>query len=269
MKKITLLDGATGTRLWALAEAHGYEKTPTWMYNITHPELVEAVEKEYIQAGTKLICTNTFAANATLMKNAPEYSVAETVSASVSIAKKAVTGTDTKIALDIGPLSGMMEPFGYLTEAQATDYYSEQIGSGMDAGADCIFLETFTSLEMMRIAAAVAKQYNVPLLCSMSFERGGKTLMGESVKEIAGAMEKVGANGIGLNCSFGPDAAVLIIQEFSDNTELPLILKPNVTEGMTVEEFAKSIVPALPLVDYVGACCGSNPEYIRALDACI
>lgn len=269
MKNITLLDGATGTRLWALADANSYEKTPTWMYNITHPELVETVEREYIAVGTKLICTNSFAANATLMKGAENFSVAETVAASVMIAKKAIKGTDAKIALDIGPLAGMLEPFGNLTVEQAKEYYSEQIGAGMEVGADCIFLETFTSLAMMCIAASVAKQYSVPLLCSMSFERGGKTLMGDSVESIVKEMSEIGADALGLNCSFGPDAAVPIIQEFSSITKLPLILKPNVTEGTSPEDFAKSMEPALPLVKYVGACCGSNPDYIQVLNSSI
>lgn len=269
MRNITLLDGATGTRLWALADSHGYEKTPTWMYNVTHPELVETVEKEYVLAGTKLVCTNSFAANGTLMKGVTAYSVAEIVAASVEIAKKATAGTDAKTALDIGPLAGMLEPFGVLTEEQATAYYTEQIGAGMEVGPDCIFLETFTSLEMMRIAASVAKQYNVPLLCSMSFEHGGKTLMGDSVECIAKEMEAIGADAVGLNCSFGPDAAVPVIQAFSENTQLPLILKPNVTEGTNPEAFARSIVPVLPLVEYVGACCGSGPEYIQILNSYI
>lgn len=265
-KKITLLDGATGTRLWELAAAAGYDRVPTWRYNLEHPELVEQVAKEYIAAGSGLICSNSFAANRVELshsKDAP--AVGEVVAAAVRIAKSAVSGTDAKVALDVGPLPMLLEPYGDLTEETAMEYYAEILESGMSEQPDVIFFETFTSLDLLCVAVKAAKKYEVPILCSMSFERHGRTLMGDSPADIARRLEGLGVAALGLNCSFGPATAMPVIREYADHTKLPLILKPNVDAGCSPEQFAEELSRGLELTDYIGACCGSNPEYIRKM----
>ena len=264
--KITLMDGATGTRLWALAEAAGFEKAPVWTYNLTHPELVRRVAEEYIDAGSTLLCANTFAANGIEVARTPGMDVAEAVTAGVRIAKAAAEAAeaDVRVALDIGPLPRMLEPFGDLEPDEAAGYFAEVLSAGVAAGADCIFLETFTSLEMLTVALAEAKKYALPVLCSMSFDRSsGRTMMGDSVEDICAAMEAGGADAVGMNCSFGPAAAVPIIRAYAKHTGLPLIMKPNA--DVDAAEFAALLAPALPLVSYAGACCGSSPDYIREL----
>lgn len=264
-EKIVLMDGATGTRLWALAEAAGYEKAPVWTYNLTHPELVARVAEEYIAAGSTLLCSNTFAANGPEVARVPGMAVGEVVAAGVRIAKEAAAAAkaEVRVALDVGPLSAMLEPFGPTTPEQAAACFAELLGAGVDAGADCIFLETFTSLEMLSIALAEAKRFPLPVLCSMSFDRSGRTMMGDSVADICETLERGGAAAVGLNCSFGPAAAVPVIRDYAAHTALPLILKPNADVGAA--EFAETLAPALPLVAYAGACCGSGPDYIRAI----
>ena len=265
-KSITLMDGATGTRLWELAEAAGFERTATWRYNIEHPELVEQAAKEYIAAGSRILCSNSFAVNRMELSHFPDApSAGEVVAAAVRIDKAAAAGTDAKVALDIGPLPRMMEPYGELTAEEAADCYAEIFEGGMAAQPDLIFFETFNSLDMLCAGLKAAKKYDAPVLCSMSFERHGKTLMGDAPADIAETLEKLGAAAVGLNCSFGPAAALPVIREFAAHTSLPLILKPNVDEGTTAEAFAAELSRALELVDYIGACCGSNPDYIRAL----
>lgn len=264
-QKIVLMDGATGTRLWALAEAAGFEKAPVWTYNLTHPELVAQVAAEYIAAGSTLLCSNTFAANGPEVTRVPGMTVGEVVAAGVRIAKEAAAAAEAevRVALDVGPLSAMLEPFGPTTPEQAAACFAELLGAGVDAGADCIFLETFTSLEMLSIALAEAKRFPLPVLCSMSFDRSGRTMMGDSVADICETLERGGAAAVGLNCSFGPAAAVPVIRDYAAHTALPLILKPNADVGAA--EFAETLAPALPLVAYAGACCGSDPDYIRAI----
>ena len=265
-QKIVLMDGATGTRLWALAEAAGFERAPVWTYNLTHPELVYRVAEEYIAAGSTLLCANTFAANGAEVARIPGMDVSKVVAAGVRIARDAADAAeaDVRVALDVGPLVAMLEPFGDLTAADAAACFAEMLAAGVAAGADCIFLETFTSLEMLRIALSEAKRFPLPVLCSMSFDRSsGRTMMGDSVPEICAALEAGGADAVGMNCSFGPAAAVPIIRDYAAHTALPLILKPNA--DVDAEEFAAALAPALPLAAYAGACCGSNPDYIRAL----
>jgi len=265
-KDIVLMDGATGTRLWALAEEAGFGRAPVWTYNLTHPELVRRVAEEYIAAGSTLLCANTFAANGIEAARVPGMTVAEAVTAGVRIAKEAAAAAEAevRVALDVGPLPRMLEPFGDLEPEEAAAYFAEVLAAGVDAGADCIFLETFTSLEMLTVALAEAKKFPLPVLCSMSFDRSsGRTMMGDSVRDICAAMEAGGAAAVGMNCSFGPAAAVPIIQAYAEQTKLPLILKPNA--DVDAVEFAALLAPVLPLVAYAGACCGSSPEFIREL----
>ena len=264
-RKITLMDGATGTRLWALAEAAGYGRAPVWTYNLTHPELAERVAAEYIAAGTEMLLANTFAANGAEVARVPGMDVTEVVAAGVAIAKKAAAGADhaVQVALDVGPLSNMLVPFGTTEPERAAALFAEMLAAGVAAGADCVFLETFTSLEMLCVALEEARRFPLPVLCSLSFDRSGRTMMGDSVEAICAALEARGAAAVGLNCSFGPEAAVPVIRDYAAHTSLPLILKPNA--DVDADSFAALLAPALPLVTYLGACCGSDPDYIRAL----
>ncbi len=272
---ITLLDGAIGTRLWTLAEERGIPRDPVWKYNLDHPDLVVQVGREYVEAGSRIICANTFGANGPSVERSSDYQTAEVIRAGVNAARQAVAGTGAKVALDAGPLSEMMEPFGDLTEEEVGEIYTEIFDAGVSAGADLLFLETFMDLEMLKTAARAAKQFDLPVFCSMTFDRGGRTMMGNAVADIAADLEALGADAIGMNCSLGPDLALPIIREFAQCTALPLIFKPNAGlpaaggsgGAVDAETFAAQVAPALELVRYVGGCCGSDAGYIRALKA--
>ena len=261
---ITLMDGATGTRLWELAEAAGYGRAPVWTYNLTHPELVKTVAEEYIAAGSKLLCANTFAANGAEVARVPGMTVSEVVAAGVRIAKEAALAADgVSVALDVGPLSSLLVPFGDTEPERARALFAELLAAGVAAGADCVFLETFTSVAMLRIAAEEALPHGLPVLCSLSFDKSGRTMMGDSIDDIVETMAPLGVAALGMNCSFGPASAVQVIRAYAARTSLPLIVKPNA--DCPAAEFAETLAPLLPLVRYAGACCGSNPDYIRAL----
>ncbi len=270
-KNIILLDGAVGTSLWEKSD----DKVPVWRYNLEKPEIVLELHREYIAAGAKIILANTFGANSGAVKRSP-YTVEEVVRAGVRLAKQAVQGTDVKVALSAGPLSVLLEPYGDLTEEECEAIYEEQLGAGMQEGADLIMLQTFMDAEMMRIAATVAKRYNVPVFCTMTFTKVGKTMMGNSVDDVLEALEPLGIDAVGMNCSLGPDLAVPIIEEFARKTKLPIVFKPNAglpilapdgtTETVyTPDIFVKDVRPVLPLVTYIGGCCGCNASYVEAL----
>ena len=274
---VILLDGAMGTGLWNRAEARGVAKVPVWIYNIEQPDMVIDLTREYIAAGSMIVQANTFGANRPSVERSSAYSVAEVVERGVALAKQAVAGTDVKVALSVGPLSEMMEPFGDLSEDDVKDIYEEQIGAGVKAGADLVVLETFMDVEMMRVAATVAKQYGVLVLCSMTFDRRGRTMMGNTVGRVVEELEPLGIDAIGMNCSLGPTEAISVIRSFAEQTELPLIFKPNAglpvltEDGTTVSDydaarFVREVLPALDgRVKYVGGCCGTDPSYILAL----
>ncbi len=273
---IVLLDGAVGTSLWAKAEARGFKKDPVWRYNIEHPEIVAELAAEYADAGAEIILANTFGANGPAVKRSSSYSTPEVVSAAVRILKEAVKGRNVKTALAIGPLSALMEPYGDLTEEETAEIYREMLEAGMKEGTDIILLQTFIDLAMMRVAAEEAVKFGVPVFCCLTFERRGKTMMGNSVEDMIEELEPLGVSALGMNCSLGPDLAVPVIREFVGKTGLPLIFKPNAgkpilaadgtaSTAYSAKTFADELMPAMEFVDYIGGCCGSDPSYIREL----
>ena len=273
---ITLLDGGVGTSLWKLAEEAGVEKTTVWKYNIEHPELVKKLHKNLIAAGSQIILANTFGANRLMVERQSKYTVEQVVTAGVKLAKEAAAGTDVKVAVAAGPLSILLEPYGDLEEDEAFEIFDEQIGNGVKAGADYVMIQTFIDLEMMKVAVKAAKQYGVPVLTSLSFEKNGKTIMGQSVADVCRELELLRVDAVGANCSFGPELTLPIIEEFSKTTKLPLLLKPNAglpvknpdgseASPYTAEMFAAEIRPALNYVSYIGGCCNTDWNYIEAI----
>ncbi|MCR4884988.1 MAG: homocysteine S-methyltransferase family protein [Clostridiales bacterium] len=276
-RNITLLDGAIGTSLWKKAEKLGIEKKPVWTYNITQPEIVRELAREYLEAGSQIIMANTFGANGPAVRRSSKLDVTEVVRAGVRLTREAV-GDRAKVSLDVGPLTAMLEPYGDMEEDECQEIYEEMIGAGMQENPDCITLMTFMDLEMMRIATTVARQYDVPVYCLMTFEKHGKTLMGNSVQQIVETLAPLGISGIGMNCSLGPDMALPIIREFAEYTDLPLLFKPNagkpimgaggeVVAPYDASAFAADIAPALEFVDFIGGCCGCDVDFIRAIKA--
>jgi len=129
---------------------------------------------------------------------------------------------------------------------------------------------------MLKVAASVAKSYDVPVFCTMTFEARGRTMMGNRVEDIAEELSELGVDAVGLNCSLGPVDALPIIREFAESTDLPLIFKPNAGKPVLAEDgsvvspysagdFAADVEPVLDLVTYLGGCCGSSPDYIKEL----
>ena len=273
---ITLMDGAVGTSLWAKAEAKGVKKDPVWRYNLEHPELVAELTAEYADAGAEIILANTFGANGPAVKRSSTYTAPEVVSAGVRIAKETLRGSGRRIALSAGPLTALLEPYGDMTEEEAGEIYYEMLEAGMKEGPDLILLQTFMDLTMLRVAAVEAKKFGVPVFCCLTFEKRGKTMMGNSVEDMIEELEPVGIDAIGMNCSLGPDLAIPVIREFVGKTSLPLIFKPNAgkpilaPDGSTAtaysaKVFADDVMPALDFVDYVGGCCGADASYVREL----
>lgn len=268
-REIVLLDGAMGTGLWEKAG----DSRPVWLYNLEKPEIVRELHEEYVAAGARIIQSNTFCANEMAVKSSG-YAAKEVVSAGVRLAKEAAAGKDVKVALDVGPLTALLQPFGEVSREEASALFAEQIEAGMQEKPDCVFLETFMDLEMISLALAQARRYDLPVFCSMSFTKFGKTMMGNSVEKIAERLKAEGAFAVGLNCSLGPDAALPVIRRFAECTDLPLIFKPNAglpsEEGnaeFDAETFAADVLAAAEAgATYVGGCCGTNPKYIAKLD---
>ena len=270
-KEILFLDGAMGTVLQQRGLPPGGAPE---LLNLTDPELLMSVYRDYIAAGSQVIYANTFGANGLKLKRI-DRDVEEIVAAAVRVAKEAAAGTETLVALDIGPLGELLEPLGSLPFETAYELFREMAVAGERAGADLAVIETMTDLAEARAALlAVKENTKLPAFVTMSFDENGRTFTGCSVLSMARTLEGLGADAIGLNCSLGPDLLAPVLKELCANTRLPVIAKPNAglpdpvtgRYSMSPEAFARAILPCVEAgVSVVGGCCGTSPAYIRAL----
>ena len=270
-QKITLLDGAMGTMLQKAGLKLG-DRPET--LSITSPEAVEAIQRRYVQAGTQLLLSNTFCANAHKLAGTG-YSVEDVVTASVRAALRACEGTQAKVALDIGPIGELLEPLGTLRFEEAYALFAQMIRAGVAAGAQAIFFETFSDLSEIRAGVLAAKELcDLPVYASMTFEQSGRTFLGVRADCAAMSLSALGVAAVGVNCSLGPKEVEPILRSMRAVTDLPLILKPNAglpdpktgAYHTTPEEFASACAQLTELgAAYVGGCCGTTPEFIEAL----
>ena len=268
---LIFLDGAMGTMLQTAGLQPG--ELPE-LLALNRPELLTSIHRQYIEVGADIVYANTFGANRRKLAKLG-VTVEEVVCAAVSAAKKACVGTSARVALDIGPLGELLEPLGTLAFAAAVDMFGELVRAGVKAGADLIAIETMTDLQEARAALIAAKENSgLPVIVTMSFDETGRTFTGCTAASMAATLTGLGADAIGLNCSLGPKQLLPILREIIAYTDLPVIAKPNAglpdpVDGhydLSPAEFAEAMAEAIHAgVSIVGGCCGTNPEYIRAL----
>ncbi|MCL2153347.1 MAG: homocysteine S-methyltransferase family protein, partial [Oscillospiraceae bacterium] len=262
--KYIFYDGAMGTML----QKHGLKQgeRPDIM-NMTAPDVVESVHRAYVEAGSDIICANTFGANAQALSTTG-YSPREVIAAAVAIAKRA-SGETAKVAIDIGPIGRLLEPIGDLEYSSAYELFKEQAQTGEEAGADYAAIETMSDITELKAAMlAVKENTNMPILATMTFNKSGYTYMGCSPEEFAQTAEEFGATAVGINCSLEPSEMYETMARIAKSTQLPLIVKPNagLPDGATglysigPEEFARQMARFAEIgVRIVGGCCGTTP----------
>lgn len=266
-----ILDGGMGTQLQAAGLPIG--QAPE-LWNLTDPEKVTAVHRRYVEAGSRVLYTNTFGVNR--MKAARTgHTVRELVEGGVRCARAAANGEDIKIALDIGPLGQILEPLGTLPFEEAYDIFREIVIAGRDAGADLVVIETMSDLYEVKAAVLAAKENStLPVWVTMTFEANGRTFIGTTVPAMGLTLNGLGVDAMGFNCSLGPKELLPLIRELRQWTDKQLILKPNAglpdpatgEYRITPEEFAKELKSAPEEgVRMLGGCCGTTPEFIHAL----
>jgi len=267
-KKFIYLDGAMGTMLQAAGlEAGGVPE----LLNITNPELITGIHQKYVDAGSDIVYANTFGANSYKLQG---EDIEKIISAAIANAKKACDGK-ALVALDIGPIGQLLEPSGTLKFEQAYEIFRQQIVAGKDA--DLIVFETMTDLYELKAAVLAAKENSdLPVICTMTFEENLRTFTGCSISSMALTLNGLGVDAVGINCSLGPKQLVPLCDELLKWTDLPVILKPNaglpdpVTNkyDVTPQDFAKDMKTAAEHgVKFFGGCCGTNPDYIKAVKA--
>ena len=268
-----ILDGGMGTQLQAAGLPMG--QAPE-LWNLTEPEKVTAVHRRYVEAGSKVLYTNTFGVNR-LKTSRIGHSVRELVEGGVRCARAAAGEEDVRVALDIGPLGQILEPLGTLRFEEAYDIFREIVEAGRDAGADLIVIETMSDLYEAKAAVLAAKENStLPVWVTMTFEASGRTFVGTTISAMGLTLSGLGVDAMGFNCSLGPKELLPMIYELRRWTDKPLILKPNAglpdpatgEYRITPEEFVAELEPAPGEgVQIMGGCCGTTPDFIRVLSA--
>lgn len=274
-KQMLFFDGATGTQLQARGLQAG-ELPERW--NFTHPEIIEAVHKDYLAACANILKTNTFGANPIKLAET-DLDCKATITAAVTIAKKACAGAiDKFVALDLGPTGKLLAPYGDLPFEKAVAAYGEMVRYGVEAGADLILIETMSDTYETKAAILGAKENcDLPVCVTLTFDEDGKLLTGATVEAAALMCEGLGVDAIGFNCGLGPVQVAKLVPQMLQATKLPLIVNPNAglpvqRDGKTCfdinpEEYA-DLMYALACADapsIMGGCCGTTPAHIAAM----
>ena len=266
-----ILDGSMGTMLQKRGMKPG---TIPELLNITDPDLVQSVHRDYARAGSDIVYANTFGANPDKLAGTG-YSLEDVIQAAIRNVR--IAAPDCLCALDIGPLGQLLEPLGTLSFEEAYERFAAVVKAGKNA--DLIVIETMADLYETKAALLAAKEHSdLPVLVSMTFQEDGRTFTGTTPEIFARTMTGLGADCLGINCSAGPDTLVPLLKEVLANTHLPVAAKPNAglpdprdgSYSLADADFVKGILPALEAgVTVVGGCCGTTPDTIRALSAVI
>ena len=276
-KELLFFDGGMGTLLQEKGLEPG-ELPELW--NITHPDEIRSIHRRYMEAGSDIVLTNTFGANA-LKFHDDSCSLKEIINAAVGHVKAAAEqcgrADAVLTALDVGPTGKLLKPMGDLEFETAYEAFREVMILGEKAGADLIHIETMSDTYELKAAVLAAKENtSLPVFATAIFDERGKLLTGADVPAVVALLEGLRVDALGINCGMGPEQMIPVLEQLLEYTSLPVIVKPNAglprqRDGQTVydvspEEFAgvmERIVKAGAAA--VGGCCGTTPEHIRAM----
>ena len=270
-KKPIYYDGGMGSLLMKNGMSPGMRSDEM---NTLHPEVVEKIHRSYIEAGSELLCTNTFSLCSILHKMTDEQ-LQKSVCDAVSIAR-AAAGDKGMVGLDIGPTGEFMEPYGDLTYEEAYRRFQRMAVCGEKAGADYICIETMSAPDELKAAVlAAAENTKLGVLATMTFRASGLTITGASVEEFAELANTLPLLAAGLNCSEEPARMLPAAKRLAALLQKPLIIKLNAglpdehgTYSLSPEAYAGQLMAYMPLMPrIVGGCCGTTPDYIAAVKA--
>ncbi len=272
---ILFLDGATGSFLQNSGMPAGV-RPEKWATE--NSDVIIDIHKKYFDAGSNAVLSCTFGANL-LNFDKPELDlIIKSALENVRTAASLSSGRQEKfVAFDLGPTGKLLKPLGNLDFEDAVKIFSESCLIAEKYGADFIFIETMNDGYETKAALLAAKEStSLPVFVSNAYSEDGNLFTGSSPEAMAAMLEGLGADAIGLNCSFGPEQLLPVAEKIVNSASVPVIFKPNAglpkeENGKTIydvsaENFAQSVFNAVKLgVNIVGGCCGTTPEYISAL----
>ncbi len=274
-----LADGAMGTMLFSSGLQFG---DPPEIWNLTQPDVIRRIHRGYLEAGSRIVLTNTFGGNRlrlSLHGNEERVTELNQMAALLLRAEVDAAGGAALVAGDIGPTGSIMMPIGLLERAEAVDVFAEQAAALVAGGVDLIWIETMSALEEMEAAIAGVRQVapSIPLITTMTFDTRGYTMMGISPERAVHALVEWGADAIGGNCGNGPDEIIPVIAKMRAAEPAALLVGKS-NAGMPELVDMKAVYKAEPPVmaayaidareagaSIVGACCGSTPAHLAAM----
>ena len=273
-ERVHVVDGAMGTMLYGRGVFLNvcYDEL-----SLKQPNLVREIHQEYVRAGAQLIETNTFGANP--VKLATYGLAGETEIINAAAARLAVEAAGGRAAVvgAIGPLGIRIEPYGEMAVDEARGAFGRQVRGLLDGGVSGFILETFSDVtELGAAAAAIQAVSDLPIIAQMTVGTDGRTHYGTDPLTFGPALEAMGVDVIGVNCSVGPHGVLEAIEKLARVVTVPLAAQPNA--GLPREVGDRKIYMASPeymasyarrIVEagarFVGGCCGTTPDHIRAI----
>lgn len=274
-KKVFIFDGAIGTEL----ARRGLETSGT--INLTNPGYVAEFHRAYAMAGVDALTTNTFTMNRiSIESKGLNADLREHNLSATRLAKEAADGNQYVFG-DIGPTGKLLKPYGTYSEEQFYENFKEQALVLVEGGVDGLLIETMTDLREAACALKAAREVtDLPIIVTFSFaltDKGGRTIMGSTVAEIAGVIEKAGADAVGANCGeLSPEEMAEIAALYKKHSSLPILIQPNAGKpelvgeqtvyNMTPEDFAEGVMKCIDSgANLVGGCCGTTLEHLKAV----
>lgn len=291
-EEFVFFDGGCGTLLQAAGLKAG-ELPETW--NLTHAGEIRKIHYDYLMAGSHILKTNTFGANALKFADDGEYSLKNVVERAIDIARQAVADAEAGnggaadgvsleehyIALDIGPLGKLLKPLGDLDFEDAVTLFRKTVAIGAAYGVDLILIETMNDIYEAKAAVLAAKEAcELPVFLTTAYDASGKLLTGADPKAVVAVAEGLGVDALGINCSLGPEQMMGIVEELARYASVPVIVNPNAgiprTENgktvydVTPEGFREAMVRIAGLGGRIlGGCCGTTPQHIGRMTAAV
>lgn len=274
-----IADGAIGTTLFSLGLANG-ESPELW--NVDKPDAVRHMHRDYIEAGSQIVLTNTFGGNRLrLAFHDVDGRAVELNKAAAALAREEADAAiqPVLVAGSMGPTGSILMPYGELDPEDATSVFAEQAGALIEGGVDILWVETMSALEEVQAAVNGIRQVSAdfPIAATMTFDVNGHTMMGVSPEKAMEAVSEMGVVALGANCGNGTEEIQTVIGKMrAVNPDMILIAKSNagmphlhddiVVYDATPNDMGEYAVAVHDLgANIIGACCGSTAEHIRAI----
>lgn len=272
---IVYLDGGMGTLLQDKGLKPG-EHPECW--NLSHPEVITNIHKAYFDAGSNVVCTNTFGANCIKFDDDKlELIIKSAITNAKTAREQSVIKNEKFIALDIGPSGKLLKPLGDLDFEDAVNVFAKTVKLGVKYGVDLIIIETMNDSYETKAALLAAKENcDLPIIVSNAYGEDGKLMTGATPDAMVAMLEGMGVDALGANCSLGPHQLRSVIEQLLKKASVPVILKPNaglpksengkIVFDIDADEFSAEVTNLVKKgVRVIGGCCGTTPEYIKSL----